>query len=261
MKNTFQSLILTALMAGALLTACNSSKSNQNTEETDSATTQSADTLNTLTDAEKQAGWMLLFDGKTLDGWHSYGMQGVGPKWKIDDNAIMLDPKQDAGGDAKDSDLTTDAEYGDFELALDTKIDTCGNSGVIYRAVEAEKYDYAWQTGLEMQVLDNACHPDAKIEKHRAGDLYDIIKSTEEPVKPALEWNSVRVVAKGNHLEHWMNGVKVVDIEMGTDDWKKRIADSKWKDYPDIASAMQGHIVLQEHGARVWFRNIKLRKL
>ncbi|MDX1943470.1 MAG: DUF1080 domain-containing protein [Saprospiraceae bacterium] len=252
MKNAFKILILSSLI---ILIACNSARK---------ATSDSNDKMNMLTNAEKRDGWVLLFDGKTLDGWRSYKKQTVGSDWKVQDGAIVLDVQKDANGKRipdNGGDITAGGEFTDFELKLDWKIDKCGNSGIIYRSVEANKYNYPWQTGPEMQIVDNDCHPDAKIEKHRAGDFYDVVKSSKENVKPALEWNSIRIVAKGNHVEQWQNGEKVVDVQMGTEEWKALLKNSKWKDHPDFSLSPKGLIVLQDHGDRVWFRNIKVKKL
>lgn len=220
---------------------------------------------NTLTAQEKAEGWKLLFDGKQIKGWHSYGKKVAGKSWIVDDDAIVLDAHKDANGkwSAPDGgDLTTDDEYENFELDLEWKISDCGNSGIIYDAVEAPQYGHPWETGPEMQVLDNSCHPDAKYPKHRAGDLYDLIAATPETVKPAGEWNAVRLIKHDGHVEHWLNGVKVVEYQMSTDSWREMIAHSKFKNYPDFGKASKGRICLQDHdNDRVWYRNIKIKKL
>jgi hypothetical protein len=145
---------------------------------------------NELSEQEKADGWKLLFDGKSLAGWHKYGGAPVGKMWMVDDGAIHLEAKRAEGEwQASDGgDILTNDDYENFELRLDWKIDTCGNSGIIYHIVEdTAKYGYPWMTGPEMQVLDNACHPDGKLVKHRAGDLYDLIECSTVTVKPALE--------------------------------------------------------------------------
>ncbi len=259
MKQTIHILSVLALLA--TFTGCGQKAGPEQT--TEDATIQEP-ALNTLTGEEQEAGWELLFDGTTLNGWRNFGKQGIGSSWKVQDDAIYLDAQKDPNGGwqaADGGDITTDGVYADFELQIEWKIAPCGNSGIIYRSVESDKYQYAWQTGPEMQVLDNECHPDAKIEKHRAGDLYDLVAVSEETVKPVGEWNAVRLVVQGSRVEHWLNGVKVVDIEMGTDQWRKMLANSKWKDFPDFSTAREGHIVLQDHGDPVWFRNIKIRRI
>jgi len=176
----------------------------------------------------------------------------------------MLDvvKKEDGKWQAKDGgDIVCADEYENFELVLDWKIASCGNSGIMYNVVESDKYTYPWETGPEMQILDNTCHPDARIEKHRAGDLYDLISSKYETVKPAGVWNTVRIVINGGKVQHWLNGRKVVDFELWTDEWKAMLQKSKWKDYPDFGTAKKGKISLQDHGDRIWFRNIRIKNL
>ncbi len=220
--------------------------------------------VNTLTEREKEEGWKLLFDGKTLEGWRNFKKQSIGSGWVINEDAIHLNAvkKDDGGWQAKDGgDIITDGEYQNFELSLEWKIANCGNSGIMYNVVEDEKYDYVWLTGPEMQVLDNSCHPDAKILTHRAGDLYDMIECKYVTVKPAGQWNRVRLIVNNGNVEHWLNGRKVVEYELWTDEWNEMVANSKFKDMPDFGKARKGHISLQDHGDPVWYRNIKIKPL
>ncbi|MBX2926945.1 MAG: DUF1080 domain-containing protein [Saprospiraceae bacterium] len=220
--------------------------------------------VNTLSEAERKAGWKLLFDGQSFKGWRNYGKKTIGSSWKIDDGAIHLDAQKnpDGGWQAPDGgDIITDGVFENYELRLEWKIGPCGNSGIIYNVEESDKYQYPWQTGPEMQVLDNTCHPDAKIRTHRAGDLYDLIECKYETVKPAGEWNRVRLVVNKGKLEHWLNGRKVVETEMWTDQWRKMIAASKFKDMPGFGTVRKGHLCLQDHGDPVWYRNIKIKIL
>lgn len=220
---------------------------------------------NTLSAKEKAEGWTLLFDGRTLDGWHNYGKNTLGKSWIIDDNAIHLDaqPNPEGHWQAPDGgDILTNEEYRDFELELDWRIGPCGNSGIFYNVVEdPSKYGYGWMTGPEMQVLDNSCHPDARIVKHRAGDLYDLISCKYETVKPAGEWNHVRIVSKNGKIEHWLNYRKLVEYDQNSPDWPKMIAASKFKEWAGFGTARQGKIALQDHGDPVWYKNIKIRRL
>ncbi|MEL6863649.1 MAG: family 16 glycoside hydrolase [Bacteroidota bacterium] len=219
---------------------------------------------NTLTNAEKAEGWQLLFDGKTTNGWRNFRKEDIGSSWKIADGTLMLDAKRkdDGGWQASDGgDIITEGEYENFELELEWKIGACGNSGIMYNVVESDEYDYVWRTGPEMQVLDNTCHPDAKIPTHRAGDLYDMIECSYVTVKPAGQWNKVRIIINNGQVEHWLNGYKVVEFEMFTDQWTQMIADSKFSKMPDFGKARKGHISLQDHGDPVWYRNIRIREL
>lgn len=217
---------------------------------------------NTLTEKEKKQGWKLLFDGTTLKGWHNFKSDKIGDAWSVEDASIHLNKKQQEGFQVKGGgDIVTESEFENFELKLDWKIAACGNSGIIFNVVESPEYQYVWQTGPEMQVLDNTCHPDAKIDKHRAGNLYDLIKSPKESVKPANEWNSVRIISNKGKLELWLNDVLQVKTTMFTPEWEALISGSKFKGMPAFGKAKKGHISLQDHGDLVWFRNIKIKEL
>jgi hypothetical protein len=218
---------------------------------------------NSLTREEKKDGWKLLFDGKTTKGWHKYGNEPIGSAWKVKDGYLYLDTsvKQDwqikGGGD-----IVTDEEYQDFDLQLEWKIAKDGNSGVIFYINEdKQKYNWPWETGPEMQVLDNNGHPDAKIIKHRAGDLYDLISCSKETVKPYGEWNLAEIKCLHGKLDLFLNGYNVVSTQMWNDNWKKLIANSKFKNMPGFGTYQSGHIGLQDHGNEVCFRNIKIRRL
>lgn len=221
-------------------------------------------TMNTLTPSEESGGWKLLFDGKTTNGWHNFNKSTIGASWVINDNALMLDAKKNPNGDwqALDGgDILTSDEYENFELDLEWKISPCGNSGIIYNVVESTDQQYVWQTGPEMQVLDNTCHPDARFKAHKAGDLYDMIECTYITVKPSGQWNKVRLIKNKGHVEHWLNGRKVVEYDMYTDKWKDMISKSKFKDMKGFGMATKGKISLQDHGNQVWYRNIKIKVL
>lgn len=214
---------------------------------------------NSLSKKEKRQGWKLLFDGKTTTGWRNYNQNAVGAGWKVEGGALFLDNAVTENEER--GDIMTHAQYGDFELVLEWKIDSCGNSGVLFNVVEDPKYESVWWTGPEMQILDNTCHLDAKIEKHRAGDLYDLIKSKKETVKPAGEWNKVKIVSRHAKYVFWLNGTRVVEFTMHTPEWDALVANSKFKTMPDFGKATYGHIALQDHGDKVWFRNIKIKEL
>ena len=216
----------------------------------------------TLTKEEIKDGWELLFDGKTTKGWHSYNKKVAGSSWKVDNGTIHLNAAEKDNFQIRDGgDLLTDQEFDNFDLKLEWKIDTCGNSGIIFFIHEDPKYKYCWETGPEMQVLDNKCHPDAKIIKHRAGDLYDLISCSKETVKPALQWNKVEIKSVNGKLDLLLNGVNVVSTQLWDDGWKKMLAGSKFKSMPDFGTYKKGHIAIQDHGNNVWFRNIKIKKL
>lgn len=209
------------------------------------------------------SGWVSLFDGKTLTGWHNYGKTTVGEAWKVADGTLYLDTTKKAGWQtAQGGDIVSAEEYDNFDLKLEWKIAPGGNSGIIFYVHEdTSKYKYVWQTGPEMQVLDNDLHSDGKIPKHRAGDLYDLISCKTETVKKPGEWNEAEIIAKDGKLDFFLNGTNVVSTTIWDDAWKSLVAGSKFKEWPDFGTYKKGHIALQDHGNTVWYRNIKIKRL
>jgi len=205
---------------------------------------------------EKADGWVKLFDGKTTTGWHTWKQTTAGAAWKVENGALHLDPSiKDGQGD-----LVTNDEFENFDLKLDWKISSGGNSGVIFYVNENPKYEDTYNTGLEMQVLDNDKHPDGKIHKHRAGNLYDLIAGPDN-VKPVGEWNKVEIISNNGSLKLFLNGTAVVATTLWDDNWRKMVAGSKFKQWPDFGTFKKGHIALQDHGNEVWFKNIEIKKL
>lgn len=220
---------------------------------------------NTVTEKEKNDGWEVLFDGKTTNGWHSYGKDKAGSDWKVEDGAIMLEPVKE--GQKKDGgDLVTDKEFSNFDFKTDWKISPKGNSGIIfYIHEEPDQYHDTYNTGLEMQVLDNGTptrpgHSDAKLYTHRAGDLYDLLAS-KEAVHPQGEWNHVEIVSLNGKLDFFMNGVHTLSTNLWNENWRQMIAISKFKDMKNFGTFKQGKIALQDHGDKVWYKNIRIKRL
>jgi hypothetical protein len=248
-------MIKNILVAGSavVMLSCNNSASKQTSQST---------SMNTLTSEEKKDGWELLFDGESTKGWHKYGNKPVGKSWKVADGTIYLDASVKKEGKVADGgDIVTDKDFDNFHLKYDWKIAVNGNSGVIFYAQEDNKYKWPWETGPEMQVLDNNGHPDAKIIKHRAGDLYDLISSSKETVKPAMEWNTAEIKSVNGKLDLYLNGENIVSTTLWDDNWKTLVAASKFKNMPDFGKYQKGKFGLQDHGDNVWFRNIKIRRL
>ncbi|MBI4476142.1 MAG: DUF1080 domain-containing protein [Acidobacteria bacterium] len=216
-----------------------------------SAWTTGAQTLNTLTDEEKAAGWKLLFDGQSTAGWRGFKSEMAPDGWTAVDGLLT---RVGRGGD-----LLTIEEFGDFELRLDWKIEKGGNSGIFYRGVEDSEAIY-W-SAPEMQILDNGGHRDGKNSATSAGSNYALHAPVRDVTKPIGEWNEVRIVAKGAHVEHWMNGVKLLEYELWSPEWEALVKASKFKEHPGYGRAKKGHIGLQDHGNPIWFRNIKIRPL
>jgi hypothetical protein len=213
--------------------------------------TVSAQTAPTLTDKEKKQGWKLLFDGTSLAGWRSYKSETPPAGWRAAGGELIRDGE---GGD-----LMTVDQYGDFELRLDWKISKNGNSGIIYRATT--EGPYPWSTGPEFQVLDNAGHADGKNPLTSAGSNYAVNPPRMDVTKPVGEWNSILLIVKGNHVQHWMNGQKLVAYEIGSPDWERRVKASKFGKMPGYGLAKRGYIVLQDHESVVSYRNIKIKAL
>lgn len=207
---------------------------------------------NTLTPAEKRAGFKLLFDGKSTKGWRGYQEKTVPKCWMATSGTLMCNGSE--GGD-----LSTTAMYGSFELRFEWKISKGGNSGVIYRS--RDKREACWQTGPEYQVLDDASYPETLQDGTSAGACYAVYPVTKEASKPAGEWNEARIVIKGKHVDHYLNGVKTCSYDFGSADFRKRVAASKFAEYPDFGTYKTGYIVLQNHGNEVEYRDIRIRKL
>jgi hypothetical protein len=219
--------------------------------------------LNRLTEKEKKDGWELLFDGVSTKGWHKYGGAPIGAAWKVSEGCLYLDPsvKEDwqikGGGD-----IVSDKKFKNFHLKLEWKVAKNGNSGIMFYIHEdSVNYRWPWMTAPEMQVLDNDGHPDGKIKKHRAGDLYDLISCREETVRPFEQWNAVEIKSQDGQLELWLNGAQVVGVKLWGIEWKNLIAASKFASMKGFGMYQEGNIGLQDHGDKVWFRNIKIRNL
>jgi hypothetical protein len=205
----------------------------------------------TLTTAERAQGWRALFDGRTLEGWRGYKQEAAPAGWQVIGGELV----RVAGG----GDLITVDQFDDFELAIEWKVGPGGNSGIFYRITETGEESY--HTGIEMQVLDDARHADGQSPLTSAGALYGLYPAPRGVVRPAGEWNSARLVVRGNHVEHWLNGQPIVEAELWSEEWNTRLAASKFTQWPGFAKAPRGHIGLQDHGDRVWYRNIKIREL
>ena len=200
-----------------------------------------------------------LFNGQNLEGWHVYGKTDAGNSWRVDkENNIYLDASV---ANRQRGDLVTNEEFENFDLKLEWKISRNGNSGIIFLVHEdTARYPATYNTGLEMQVLDNDGHSDGKIHKHRAGDLYDLIACSKETVKPVWEWNAVEIICNKGNLQLYLNGILVVETMLWNKEWKDLVAGSKFKNMPGFAIYPKGRIALQDHGNEVWFRNIVIKK-
>jgi len=219
---------------------------------------------NTLSREEKQEGWKLLFDGKTMNGWRGAYLDSLPAKgWEVQDGVLMV---QASGGAeaAFGGDIVTVEQYGSFDLVVDFKLTEGANSGIKYFVTEQQPKTPGSAKGLEYQLLDDARHPDAKLGingNRTLASLYDLIPATHKSVRPIGEWNHARIVVRGRHAEHWLNGIKVLEYERGGNEFLTHKKESKFKDLDGFGEAEKGHILLQDHGDQVFFRNIKIRIL
>lgn len=218
---------------------------------------------NTLSTSESADGWQLLFDGTSIDKWRNFKKNELGPGWIIDEESIHLNVKKDSDGKRvfDGGDIISKSIYKDFELKLDWKIAACGNSGIMFNVKEDDQYNYVWQTGPEMQILDNDCHPEGRHKTHRAGDLFDLMESSVTAVNKAGQWNSIVIRSKNGKVELKLNNQNVITCQMHSQEWKDLVEKSKFRDMSGFGIYPEGHISLQDHGDKVWFRNIKIREI
>jgi hypothetical protein len=210
-----------------------------------------AECINALSTEEQQAGWHLLFDGKSLDQWRSYKEDSVNSGWAVENGCLT---RVGWGGD-----LITREQFADFELKLEWRISEAGNSGIFIRGDESGRSIH--HTGFEMQVLDNAGHSDAEDPSHRAGAYYDMIVPDHDTSKPVGYWNQVHIIADGDNVEFRLNGRTTAKFKQGSPEWQALYQQSKFTSRPSYGSLWQGHIGLQDHYDKVWFRNIRVLTL
>ena len=198
----------------------------------------------------------VLFDGKTTNGWHTYLKPKAEPAWSVVNGTLKLNPAATGHGD-----LVTNKQYENFELTLDWNITEGGNSGIIFGVQEDPAFQATYETGVEIQILDDKKAEDNKKANHLAGSLYDMQAPAKNVAKPAGQWNQVKLRKLNGHLTFWLNGTEIVDTQMGSSSWNTMLANSKFKDWKNFAAYPKGHIALQDHGHGVAFRNIKIMQL
>ena len=260
--------ILLYLFAGALIfgiSCTGGQKKSADQADEKSAEVEEAGP-NELTQQEKDAGWVLLFDGKTSEGWRGVNKQHFPAGWKVADGTLFCQGSGRGEAGAEDGgDILHEKEFSDFHLKLEWKVSEGGNSGIFYLGKEVEGWPI-WRTAPEMQILDNERHPDAMLGKdgnRQAGSLYDLIPAKPQNANPAGEWNSVEILVYRGTVVHKQNGETILEYHLWTDEWNELVADSKFpglnEDWANVAKS--GYIALQDHGDDVWFRNIKIREL
>lgn len=208
--------------------------------------------LNALTQSEQSEGWQLLFNGQDLSEWRGFKQPDVPQGWTAEDDVIHF------AGEGQ-GDLMTRQQYRDFEFKADWKISEGGNSGIFYRVSEED--DAVSGSGPEYQLIDAENYEGELEDVQKSGANYALHPPARDAAKPASQWNETRILVRDNHVEHWLNGEKVVEYELGSQDWQQRVDSSKFSDAPGYAQSERGHIVLQNHGDEVWFRNVKVRPL
>lgn len=215
--------------------------------------------MNVLSSAEKKAGWQLLFDGKTTNGWHTYGLTAT-RGWEVKNGELIA--LGQAGPEGSANDIVTDREFENFDLVLEWKISPGGNSGVFFNVVEdPKKYPTVYATGPEYQLVDDVGFPEKLEDWQKSAANYGMHPASRSVLKPVGQYNLTRIRVNKGHVEHWLNGVKVVDYQLWTPEWENKVKTGKWKDFPGYGRAKRGRIGLQDHGNQIWFRNIKILAL
>jgi 3-keto-disaccharide hydrolase len=214
-------------------------------------------TDNNLTNAEKKDGYLLLFDGKTMNGWRTY-QNKPSDSWTVNNGTLYCKGSATNKSD-KRADLITNDQFENFDLSLDWKISPQGNSGIIYMVTE--QYPASYLSGPEYQIIDDNNFPEKLENWQKTAANYAMNPAPDAVPNPVGEWNHTRIVVNRGHVEHWLNGKKVVEYELWTDEWKKNKMAGKWKDAPGYGQSKRGHIALQDHGSEAWFKNIRIRQL
>jgi len=259
---TKQYIYILSIISLFLLFSCQNDKSQTTKKEKETTSTSTTTSHNTLSEEEQAAGWKLLFDGKTTNGWRGYNKATFPTKgWKIDNEGNLTVSKSGTEEEGFGGDIITTEQFENFELLVDFMVTDTGNSGILYRVLEAEG-QAIWFNAPEFQVLDDQTYIDMggmDMTTHLTGDNYDLHSSTGKYSNPIGEWNTAKIVVNGNQVEHWLNGKKTVEYELLSPEWEALVAKSKFKDYPEYGRTVKGHIGLQDHGHLIKFRNIKIR--
>jgi len=227
---------------------------------TDGQRGQASQGANALSEPEAKQQWQLLFDGKSLNGWQGFQRKTIPATWHVADGSLSVTKWHEGDPMDERGDVRTAAEFGNFELRLQWAATPNSNSGIFFLAREGVA-ESIFEGAPELQILDDAHHEDGELPSHRAGGLYDLYAPRCNALRPIGQYNDVRLVVKQGHVEHWLNGYRVLEYQLGTPQWRRQVANSKFKDMPQFGVARSGFIALQDHGDVIRFRNIRVRSL
>lgn len=256
MKQTFL-LICAAIISGVF--SCNQPALKKKSSDPQVLLSQISTTaeINTLNKKEVKDGWQLLFNGKDFTGWHGYNMKGIPECWTIEDNSLTMTTT----GGAESQDIITNSEYKNFAFSVEFKLTKAANSGIIFQVREDTMYKFPYETGPEFQVIDHVNWPDSLHDWQICGANYAMHPPKAKPYKPLGEWNQALIVVNNNKVTYFLNGVETVEYEKYSASWKQLRESGKWSGFPDYGKYDEGHISLQNHGTKVWYRNVKIKVL
>ncbi len=244
--------LFTLVLLALLVVSCNQ----ETKTKTDNTTNLEEPTMNILSDIEKSEGWQLLFDGETTDGWKNFNQENVSG-WEVSEGCLVgLGLGGDIGGD-----IVTINQYENFILKWEWKLGPNGNSGVMYHVVEGEKYHAPYETGPEYQLIEDDDYDIELEDWQKTAADYAMYTANDEKVVNIRDWNSSKIIFRTDKAEYWLNGKMVVEFIPWSEDWEERRNSGKWDAFPDYGLSKKGHICLQDHGSKVWFRNVKIKAL
>ena len=259
-----KTLLMYTVLGSLILCACAGNKTHEEANSVNAVESVGALPINQLTSQEKEEGWVLLFDGKTTNGWRGAHLDAFPDHgWHIADGMLVVE-KSGGAESTNGGDIVTTKQYKNFILKVDFKITEGANSGVKYFVNPGMNKGAGSAIGCEFQILDDDKHPDAKLGvkgNRKLGSLYDLIPAPVNKPFNKKDFNTAMIIVNGNHVEHWLNGVKLIEYTRQNEMWNALVAYSKYKNWPNFGNAEYGNILLQDHGDEVWFKNVKIKVL
>ncbi|PHN01963.1 3-keto-disaccharide hydrolase [Flavilitoribacter nigricans] len=250
--------LLPLAFLACLLWACGQTPGEEASREDTAVESSEAPSDNTLSAEEKSEGWTLLFDGQSMDQWRIFNHDTL-MGWAVQSGEMVA--LGEGGPDGHGADIITKEKYDNFDLSLEWKISEGGNSGIFFYVVEGDQYETVYHTGPEYQLIDDTGFPGDLAASQHSGANYSMHAPSSITTKPVGEYNLSRIRVEDGHVTHWLNGKKVVEYDLWTPEWQALIDSGKWNDYPDYGKARSGHLALQDHGNKIWFKNIKIKTL